>query len=78
MFVGYTIPGFYECCKRSVSSNFCRFYIGAQAHILIADLDMLKQIMVKDFANFSDHLVSGKSGLMTTLGVSPAFVLLCI
>ena len=35
-----------------------RYYIGQQAYILITDLDMLKQIMVKDFDNFSDHAVS--------------------
>ena len=35
-----------------------RFYIGKKPHVLITDLDMLKQIMVKDFDNFSDHSVS--------------------
>ena len=38
--------------------NSHRYYIGLQAFILINDLDMLKQIMVKDFDNFSDHTVS--------------------
>lgn len=35
-----------------------RFYIGQQPHILISDLDMIKQIMTKDFQNFPDHPVS--------------------
>ena len=35
-----------------------RYYIGPRAFILINDLDMLKQIMVKDFDSFSDHTVS--------------------
>ena len=39
----------------------CRFYIGQRPHILIADLDILKQIMVKDFDNFTDHAVSQQS-----------------
>ena len=38
--------------------NYCRYYIGQQANIQIADLDILKQILVKDFDNFSDHSVS--------------------
>ena len=37
---------------------YYRYYIGQQAYILITDLDMLKEIMVKDFDNFSDHYVS--------------------
>ena len=42
-----------------VCSVFCdRYYIGQQAYIVITDLDMLKQVMVKDFDNFSDHVVS--------------------
>ena len=35
----------------------CRYYIGQQAYVLITDLDILKQILVKDFDNFSDHAV---------------------
>ena len=38
------------------SSN--RFYVGKKPQILISDLDILKQIMVKEFDNFSDHSVS--------------------
>ena len=34
-----------------------RYYVGQQAYVLITDLDILKQIMVKDFDNFSDHAV---------------------
>ncbi len=34
-----------------------RFYIGKAPYILITDLDMLKQIFVKDFNNFMDHAV---------------------
>ena len=35
-----------------------RFYLGQKPHVLVTDLDMLKQIMVKDFNNFMDHEVS--------------------
>ena len=37
---------------------YFRYYIGQQAYVLITDLEILKQIMVKDFDNFSDHAVS--------------------
>ena len=43
-----------------------RYYTGPQAFILINDLDMLKQIMVKDFDNFTDHTVSSKCKLWTS------------
>ena len=33
------------------------YYIGPTPHVLVTDLDMLKQIMVKDFNNFMDHEV---------------------
>ena len=36
---------------------FHRYYIGRKPRILITDLDILKQIMVKDFENFSDRVV---------------------
>lgn len=36
----------------------CRFYIGKKPQIMISDLDILKEIMVKQFDNFSDHSVS--------------------
>lgn len=38
--------------------SLIRFYIGQEAHILITDLEILKQIMVKDFNNFMDREVS--------------------
>ena len=34
-----------------------RFYTGQQPNIMITDLDMLKQIMVKEFDSFMDHEV---------------------
>ena len=37
--------------------NFNSYYIGQRPHILVADLDMLKQIMVKDFHIFVDREV---------------------
>ena len=37
---------------------FLRYYIGRKPRILITDLDILKQIMVKDFDNFSNCVVS--------------------
>ena len=36
----------------------CRFYVGRTPQILVADVDMLKQILVKDFNNFMDYPVS--------------------
>ena len=41
-----------------------RFYVGQEPHILVTDLDMLKQILVKDFNNFMDHAVSVLSLVM--------------
>ena len=38
--------------------NYYRYYLGQQAYIQITDLDILKQILVKDFDKFSDHAVS--------------------
>ena len=38
-----------------------RFYVGQAPNVLIADLDILKQIMVKDFDSFTDHAVSWPS-----------------
>ena len=37
---------------------FYSFYVGQKPHIMVTDLDMLKQIMVKDFQNFMDHEVN--------------------
>jgi hypothetical protein len=34
-----------------------RYYVGQQAYVMISDLDILKQILVKDFDNFIDHTV---------------------
>ena len=33
----------------------CRFYVGAQPRIAMADLDLIKEILVKEFDNFSDR-----------------------
>ena len=53
------------------------YYIGQQPYIVIVDLDMLKQILVKDFDDFSDHAVSYYPGIlpaMFKLSISePAF-----
>lgn len=35
--------------------HVCRFYIGRQAKVVIADAELLKQIMVKDFDTFQDR-----------------------
>ena len=34
------------------------FYIGQRPHVLITDLEILKDILVKDFNNFMDRPVS--------------------
>ena len=34
------------------------YYIGQKPYIMITDVDMLKQILVKDFNNFMDRPVS--------------------
>ena len=45
----------------TLHGNYCsfyyRFYIGQKPNVLITDLDILKQIMVKEFDNFMDHEV---------------------
>ena len=43
-----------------LSMMICRYYVGQQAYIMITDLGILKQILVKDFDNFSDHTVRCK------------------
>ena len=44
------------------------FYIGQKPYITITDMDMLKQILVKDFNNFMDRTVS-------TIGMSYGMIL---
>lgn len=41
-----------------IHNFFYSFYVGQKPHIMVTDLDMLKQIMVKDFQNFMDHEVN--------------------
>ena len=55
---------------------YCSFYIGQQPNILIADLDILKQIMVKEFDNFTDHAVS--QGSIPTPYTSTINIVTCI
>ena len=57
----------------------CRYYIGQKPRVAVTDLDVLKQIMVKDFDNFSDRVVSellascktilGRTGLHVTFAI---------
>ena len=57
----YELPTW--CYSMTVTSH--RYYLGRSPQIMISDLDILKQIMVKDFDNFADHAVSSRchSGL---------------
>ena len=49
--------------KKTILLQLCaikihyRFYIGCQPSILVSDLEMLKQIMIKNFDNFTDRSV---------------------
>ena len=47
-----------KLAKFSIMHFSCRYYLGRRPRIVITDLDMLKQILVKDFDNFTDHTVS--------------------
>ena len=44
------------------------FYLGQEPRILITDLDMLKEILVKDFNKFMDRAV--REFRLHTLGMS--------
>lgn len=37
----------------------CSFYFGASPELLVSDLDILKDVMVKDFDSFMDRPVRG-------------------
>jgi len=39
---------------------YCRFYIGRQPGVLVSDLELVKNITVKDFDDFSDRFVSSE------------------
>ena len=41
-----------------VCGSYCRFYVGQRPSLMVADLDMVKQILVKEFDNFMDRPVS--------------------
>ena len=48
-----------ECCNfHQYVVLLCRYYVGQTPQILIADVDMLKQILIKDFNNFMDQPVN--------------------
>ena len=59
--VGYATsnPVIIKLCP--IITNMIRFYIGQKPYITITDMDMLKQILVKDFNNFMDRTVSAIS-----------------
>lgn len=46
-----------NCSMHNMCSPSYSYYVGQKPHIMVTDLDMLKQIMVKDFQNFMDHEV---------------------
>ena len=54
--------GFYEYLVREYGP-VSGFYLGQQPEILITDLDILKEILVKDFNKFMDRPVSLLLGL---------------
>ena len=52
------LHNYYTSCDMITVMVLCRFYVGQMPHVLIADVDMLKQLLVKDFDNFMDQTVS--------------------
>ena len=42
----------------SMSECFCSYYIGAQPYIVILDPNMIKEITIKQFDNFTERRVS--------------------
>jgi len=44
---------------KSYSLVLSRFYIGQHPGVLVADLETIKHVMVKDFNSFVDREVSG-------------------
>ncbi|XP_062860332.1 thromboxane-A synthase [Trichomycterus rosablanca] len=50
--------GFYEAQKEMIKQygRVCGYYLGRRPVVVIADPDMLKQVMVKDFQNFPNRM----------------------
>jgi len=44
---------------KSYSLVLSRFYIGQHPGVLVADLETIKHVMVKEFSSFIDREVSG-------------------
>jgi len=49
----------HESIKIFIGPFPCRFYIGQRPTIMVADLEMIKHVMVKEFSSFIDREVSG-------------------
>ena len=47
---------------------FCRFYTGRRPAIMIADLEMLKLVLVKEFDSFTDRPVTLPKYFLTGMG----------
>ena len=52
MILGYVIKDMY------MYFDCCRIYEGRQPTVIVCDPEMLKQVTIKDFSNFTNHRVS--------------------
>ncbi|XP_040858303.1 thromboxane-A synthase [Ochotona curzoniae] len=53
--------GFWEAHKelRRLYGPLCGYYLGRQMFIVISDPDMIKQVLVENFSNFTNRMASG-------------------
>ena len=56
-------------------SHACRYYLGSIPVYVVTDSDMLKQILVKQFDNFTDRFPVSKSSLLLSWFVLKLLIL---